>query len=167
MARRPLGTGRSPPSPCSWTGALGIWAVTAVEQRAEGPACGPTRVPVPFLTAGTSDGSYDTALMVGCQWTRHQRSPQGRALLEGPRLSVVGPGSLRGRAWGVSCVVSVLLHSPSANGPSWGRTRRQGRAGVWQAAGGWEGMWLFIWRGWAVPPGEFRRSEASEAVREV
>ena len=59
------------------------------------------------------------------------------------------------------------LIAPSANGPSWGRTRRQGRAGVWQAAGGWEGMWLFIWRGWAVPPGEFRRSEASEAVREV
>lgn len=159
--------GRSPPSPWSWMGALGIWAVTAVEQRAEGPARGPTRVPVPFLTAGTSDGSYDTALMVGRQWTRRQWSPQGRALLEGPWPSVVGPGSLRGRAWGVSRVVSVLLHSPSDNGPSWGWTRRQGQAGVWQAAGSQEGMWLFICRGWAVPPGEFRRSEASEAVREV
>lgn len=32
------------------------------QQRAEAAACGPTQVPLHFLTVCTSDGSYDTAL---------------------------------------------------------------------------------------------------------
>lgn len=91
--------GRSPPSPRSGTGALGVWAVTAVEQRAEGPACGLTEVPVPFLTACTSDGSChspDSGLPVD---TSPAEPPRPR-LAGGPQPSLERSWEPEGRGLG-------------------------------------------------------------------